>query len=1351
MSNRNFDASQIPKRVRDLNVAQQLYGAFINGKPPGNPQTTNSQTSIVTNEYYPGVQTTAEQSLQSTYSFNLGGIANYLVSPDSATVPGPPTIDIIEPGNGQATVYFTAGSDGGSPITNYEFSVDNGVTFVALSPTTIISPFVIYMLINGTTYDVVIRAVNSVGPGASSNMLQVTPATAPSAPNNLCVIPGDTQITLYFTPPSNNGGSVVTDYQYNIGSGWYSIGTSSPYTITGLTNGVSTTIQLRALNDAGAGTEASVSCVPIPSNSFNPGLISNMNIWLDGQVPAKVITSESQVTAWNDSSTAGNNFAKGPTGTITYDFPSGINNRPALNFTTSAPSTSTYLSKSFNISSTNQITTFLVVRQTGTGASGNSELFFTRTNFRYFDIFNNTNSTGILSINIGDGTQRSSGVDIITTPPTNAIISFVADSTADMFVNGSSTSISGTARGGLSLNDTLEWAVSAGAFLGNIGEVITYSVPLTTLQRQQVEGYLAWKWGTQDSLPVDHPYYNSPPTGPPSGNIYTAPSNNVGVDIVQQSPFSGGGNSYDFGSGDYLSLVGDNSWAFGTSDFTIEWFQYETDSSPFPRIFQIGSYPAISIGCSIEGGSFYAWFPGANFFGSAVPYKNTWVHFAIVRRSGNMYVYKNGVQLGSSQSNTTNIINNSTTLYIGVENGGTSGTQFTGYLTNMRIVKGLAVYTGNFTVPTSSLTLTAPANPYGGSNTVAIPADFTKLLLVPASVPSAPTNLVGTSASGQVSIDFTDGSDGGSAITGYKYSVNGGLYQSATLSKPITITGLTNGTTYSFKIKAVNSVGDGAESASILITPLPGSGLVLFLDAANYTSGSVWPESSGKSKNATIFNSPIKSDSNGGRVEFNGINQYASIPAETVDFSNGITVLSFANFGNANSWERIIDFGNGSANNNILLTRQSTANNLIFEFYNNTSQVFTYSVVDGVANSAWGFYGGKANGTTYRVFAQNANNVGSNSSLPLTVERTNNYIGRSNWSGDSYFEGYMGVIAVFNTALSDADITAFFDTFKSRYLPSPPIGLSATAGNGTADISFTAGSDNGSAITNYKYSTNNVDYYAFSPADATSPVTVTGLTNGTPYSISLKAVNAVGDSVASETVGVTPDGILTITEFKTVGSTTWTAPARTTSVEYLVVGGGGGGASGSAPERSGGGGGGGMVKTGTVSVIPGSSYNITVGDGGAAGTSTTVGLSGINSLFNTVVALGGGGGDSGQQSTTGLGGIAANNTTNSASTGGKGGRYTINTAGGGGGASSGNGGNSTGSGPLSIGGIGGTGTSSSISGSELIYGIGGAGGTANSASPPPTNPNTGNGGGGWASGGDGVAGGSGIVILKYYA
>lgn len=206
-----------------------------------------------------------------------------------------------------------------------------------------------------------------------------------------------------------------------------------------------------------------------------------------------------------------------------------------------------------------------------------------------------------------------------------------------------------------------------------------------------------------------------------------------GVTVVAQSPF-GSGNSYSFNSGSTstIDIPGSTDWAFGTGDFTIEWFQYETDSNSFPRIFHRGgAYPSQEMGVSIEGGTFYGWFKGATSFGSAAPYKNAWVHFAVVRQSGTLRVYKNGTQLGSSVANTTNFTNAAPDLVIGRETGGTASTQFGGYMTNFRWVKGLAVYTGTFTVPTSSLTAIANANPYGGSNTQAIPDGYTKLLLNP--------------------------------------------------------------------------------------------------------------------------------------------------------------------------------------------------------------------------------------------------------------------------------------------------------------------------------------------------------------------------------------------------------------------------------------------------------------------------------------------------------------------------------------------------------------------------------------------------------------------------------------------
>lgn len=98
-----------------------------------------------------------------------------------------------------------------------------------------------------------------------------------------------------------------------------------------------------------------------------------------------------------------------------------------------------------------------------------------------------------------------------------------------------------------------------------------------------------------------------------------------------------------------------------------------------------------------------------------------------------------------------------------------------------------------------------------------------------------------------------------------------------------------------------------------------------------------------------------------------------------------------------------------------------------------------------------------------------------------------------------------------------------------RYpLPTPaaPTSLVATPGDAQASISFTAGSAGTSAITNYKYSLDGTIFTALSPSITTSPVTIIGLTNGTVYSIYLKAVNTSGDGIASLSVSVTPVAVI---------------------------------------------------------------------------------------------------------------------------------------------------------------------------------------------------------------------------------
>ena len=133
----------------------------------------------------------------------------------------------------------------------------------------------------------------------------------------------------------------------------------------------------------------------------------------------------------------------------------------------------------------------------------------------------------------------------------------------------------------------------------------------------------------------------------------------------------------------------------------------------------------------------------------------------------------------------------------------------------------------------------------------------------PAAAPSAPTGVSITASSGSLSVAFTAGATGGSAITSYKYSTDGGTTfytrASGTTASPLVIstlstngsTALTNGTAYNIQIKAVNLIGDGTATASTSATPATcanggvcavgvdtgaGGGIVFYYSATAFTS-----------------------------------------------------------------------------------------------------------------------------------------------------------------------------------------------------------------------------------------------------------------------------------------------------------------------------------------------------------------------------------------------------------------------------------------------------------------------------------------------------------------------------------
>lgn len=131
------------------------------------------------------------------------------------------------------------------------------------------STYQVDALTNGTTYYFVVKAGNAGGLGAESNQASATPAAAPEAPTNITATAGDGSATVAFTAPSNNGGSPITGYEVIASPGSIVVtGTSSPITVTGLTNGVSYTFTVIAVNGVSksAASVASNAVIPVTSS-----------------------------------------------------------------------------------------------------------------------------------------------------------------------------------------------------------------------------------------------------------------------------------------------------------------------------------------------------------------------------------------------------------------------------------------------------------------------------------------------------------------------------------------------------------------------------------------------------------------------------------------------------------------------------------------------------------------------------------------------------------------------------------------------------------------------------------------------------------------------------------------------------------------------------------------------------------------------------------------------------------------------------------------------------------------------------------------------------------------------------
>jgi hypothetical protein len=153
------------------------------------------------------------------------------------------------------------------------------------------------------------------------------------------------------------------------------------------------------------------------------------------------------------------------------------------------------------------------------------------------------------------------------------------------------------------------------------------------------------------------------------------------------------------------------------------------------------------------------------------------------------------------------------------------------------------------------------------------------------------------------------------------------------------------------------------------------------------------------------------------------------------------------------------------------------------------------------------------------------------------------------------------ILDLATNALSPLTFTA--PTLSSVLVAQPaaaPTITSITPSNGALSVAFSAGAANGSAITNYQFSTNNgVNWSTRSPVSTTSPISITGLTNGQSYNVRLRAINGAGNGESTTAVAATPsavvvtgDATLTTTYGQVASTGTYSATGGTGGYIYSL-------------------------------------------------------------------------------------------------------------------------------------------------------------------------------------------------------
>jgi hypothetical protein len=170
-------------------------------------------------------------------------------------------------------------------------------------------------------------------------------------------------------------------------------------------------------------------------------------------------------------------------------------------------------------------------------------------------------------------------------------------------------------------------------------------------------------------------------------------------------------------------------------------------------------------------------------------------------------------------------------------------------------------------------------------------------------------------------------------------------------------------------------------------------------------------------------------------AQFDGTNDYVSLPSDNSDYSNGLTIAAWGRPTAAGSWARFVDLGAGQDNHNLSLSRVATTTTLELAIHGSGGTKTFVRSSNAIDLNKWHHYVGTVNSAGVAKLYRDGQEITIDSGsagypaigLPSNVVRNSNFIGRSNWAADAYYQGKMYDVRIYNRALCPTEVQTLFE------------------------------------------------------------------------------------------------------------------------------------------------------------------------------------------------------------------------------------------------------------------------------------------------------------------------------------